>query len=84
MKKLITISIILLHGFSCLGQGYNHNYLLGYQTGLDSFTTTFRAKAEIDAVNFNIFSQVRKMRFRSAQANISDSAGNLLFYTNKK
>jgi hypothetical protein len=82
MKKLITLSIILLHGCSCLGQGYNHNYLLGYQTGLDSFTTAFRAKAEIDAVNFNIFSQVRKMRFRSAQANISDSVGNLLFYTN--
>ncbi|HRE23794.1 MAG TPA: T9SS type A sorting domain-containing protein [Bacteroidia bacterium] len=82
MKKLITLSIILLHGCSCLGQGYNHNYLLGYQTGLDSFTTALRAKAEIDSFNFNVFSQVRKMRFTTAQANISDSAGNLLFYTN--
>ncbi|HNL05522.1 MAG TPA: T9SS type A sorting domain-containing protein [Bacteroidia bacterium] len=83
MKKLITISIILLHGFSCLGQGYNHNYLLGYDVvGMPPYTSSGKAIAEIDSINFNVFSQVRKMKFMEAQANISDSAGNLLFYTN--
>ena len=75
MKKVIIILFIVLKGVQVLAQGYNHNFLLGYYPVVN-------AKAEIDSVNFNIFSQVRKMKFGPAQANIADSAGNLLFYTN--
>ncbi len=56
-------------------QGFNHNWLLGYYPVVNCI-------AKIDSINFNLYTQVRKMKFDAAQANMSDSAGNLLFYTN--
>jgi hypothetical protein len=75
MKRLIIAIFALLQSVAGFSQGYNHNFLLGYYPVINAI-------AEIDSFNFNVFTQVRKMRFTESQANISDSAGNLLFYTN--
>ena len=75
MKKYILLLICVCIYNLSTGQGYNHNWLLGYYPVINGI-------AEIDSVNFNLFVQVRQMRFSSSQANISDSVGNLLFYTN--
>jgi hypothetical protein len=76
MKKLIGYFIGLCCIINvCCAQGLNHNYLLGYYPVLNAI-------AEIDSNSFSIFSQVRKMKFMASQGNISDSIGNLLFYTN--
>ena len=83
MKKYILLLICVCIYNLSTGQGYNHNWLLGYDNaGIPPYTSVGKAFAEIDSLNINIFSQSRKMRFSSSQANISDSAGNLLFYTN--
>ncbi|MBX3107491.1 MAG: hypothetical protein KF877_12850, partial [Bacteroidetes bacterium] len=83
MKKYILLLICVCIYNLSTGQGYNHNWLLGYDNaGIPPYTSVGKAFAEIDSLNINIFSQSRKMPFMSSQANISDSAGNLLFYTN--
>jgi hypothetical protein len=75
MKKWVLLAMIWFQAHTVFAQGYNHNWLLGYYPVING-------KAEIDSVNFNVFAQVRKMKFSSSQANISDSLGNILFYTN--
>jgi hypothetical protein len=84
MKKalLLIIGIIFIIN-SSFTQGLNHNYLLGYgDAGIPPYTNFGKGISKVDSVNFQIFSQVRKMKFFESQANISDSSGNLLFYTN--
>ncbi len=64
-------------------QGLNHNYLLGY---LDSAwlpnSPSPDAYISYTSTSASILAQVRVMKFRTSQANISDTLGNILFYTN--
>jgi hypothetical protein len=82
------ISLILIFLINCLGnnisysQGLNHQWLLGYGTFTDSFSTSQKARLLFDVNNVTVVPETRKMKFLSAQANIADSTGNLLFYTN--
>ena len=71
--------------FNHLGftQGMNHNFLLGYTTGLpDTNVTHNRARLEIDSNSLTVYPASFKMYFNAMQANISDEQGNLLMYTN--
>jgi hypothetical protein len=82
------ITIILLFTFwitdiKCVySQGMNHQWLLGYGTFTDSFTTSQKARLLFDLNNVTVVPETRKMRFEGAQANISNQNGNLLFATN--
>nr|MBK9650855.1 hypothetical protein [Bacteroidota bacterium] len=83
MKKLIFATLFLVNHSNSLSQGLNHNYLLGYWPyGDPPWTTTGKAIAEIDSINFTIFANARVMKFLLTQSNISDSLGNILFYSN--
>lgn len=64
------------------GQGYNHNYLIGYTIAQPPWTTHDKGIIKIDTLNFNIFGLSRKMAFFDAQANIANDTGAIKFYTN--
>lgn len=67
----------------CYGQGYNHNYLIGYTVAYPPWGILYdKGIIKIDAQNFNISGSSRKMKFGGAQANIANDTGAILFYTN--
>nr|MBK9650557.1 T9SS type A sorting domain-containing protein [Bacteroidota bacterium] len=84
MKNLILLGLLFILSFDICGQGLNHHYLLGYWPYADPpWTTSGKAKILITNSNATMYSELREMNFISgSQANISDSSGNLLFYTN--
>jgi hypothetical protein len=63
-------------------QGLNHQWLLGYGTFTDTFTTSQKARLLFDTATVTVVPETRKMKFRGAQANIADENGNLLFVSN--
>ncbi len=88
MKKEIVFLIIILNcqllyfhfGFS---QGRNHQFLIGYDTGLfDTNVTSTKARLLFNSNSVAILPETRKMAFRAAQGNISDENGNLLMVSN--
>lgn len=78
------ILILLMSGLGEIhGQGFNHNWLLGYDTGLfDTNVTSTKSWLKFDAINVNILPDNFKMPFQAAQGNISDANGNLLMVSN--
>jgi hypothetical protein len=70
--------MILISNHS-LSQGYNHNWLLGY----DYSPNYIKARMTFDSTSYNIFAEQRKIPFQAfTQANISDVNGNLLMSSN--
>jgi len=66
----------------CLAQGYNHQWLIGRRTNLDTITTSTKARLLFDIGNMTVIPESRKMAFYETQANISDENGNLIAATN--
>lgn len=79
LKRALFIMLLFVFNYGNLfaqGNGVNNIWLMGYNGGLD--------ESEIDFVTGQptISALQIPMDFRHTHANISDSAGNLLFYTN--
>ena len=75
MKKAILIYMMIIsHAY---GQGYNHQWLLGYWWQQDP-----KGRMLIDSNNYSLITEYRKMQFYGTQANISDANGNLLMSSN--
>ncbi len=79
--RTLLILLLLCLSFCGYSQFQSANYLVGYTTGLDSFTTTMRARINFDS-GFQAIPEARPMKFVGAQANISDSMGNIVIATN--
>ncbi|MBK6397651.1 MAG: T9SS type A sorting domain-containing protein [Bacteroidetes bacterium] len=79
--RTLLILLLLCLSFCGYSQFQSANYLVGYTTGLDSFTTTMRARINFDS-GFQGIPEARPMKFVGAQANISDSMGNIVIATN--
>lgn len=60
-----------------LGQGYNHQWLLGYWFAPDP-----KGKMLFDNASYSQLTEIRKMQFFGTESNISDVNGNLLLSTN--
>jgi hypothetical protein len=84
MKKSIYIIVLFFaFPFAIYGQGKNHNWLLGYSSGLfDTTVITIRATFNFSGNQLTIIPDTFPMPFDAAQANISDENGNLLMVTN--
>ena len=78
--KFIILSI-LMH-FNCLGQGLNHNFLIGFGASMDTNTISNKAVLGFDVNSATVTPDSFAMSFSGAQANISDNNGKLLMYTN--
>jgi DNA-binding beta-propeller fold protein YncE len=76
--RTITFLFCLLLNLSAAGQGYNHQWLLGSA----NFQVSYKGRAYIDALNFNIQTEFRKMPFYGTQGNICDANGNFLMSSN--
>jgi len=64
-------------------QGYNHNFLIGDDAvPFPPYTGYAKGIIKTDSLNFGIFGLSRKMPFVSAQSNIANDTGAILFYTN--
>ena len=77
MKKLTIIMLIAL-SFKTYGQGYNHQWLLGYFY----FIQDPKGRLLFDSSSYTLVNETRKMVFMGTEANISDSNGNLLMSSN--
>ncbi|MBL7915856.1 MAG: T9SS type A sorting domain-containing protein [Bacteroidia bacterium] len=83
LKKVIYFTFFnLLAIIELSGQRYNHNWLIGYNSGLDTNVVTNNAILSFDANSINVAPTNFKMPFRAAQGNISDANGNLLMVSN--
>jgi hypothetical protein len=81
--KILLLWIIIINTNNiAFSQGANHNWLLGYNLGLDTFTTAQKARLGFDSISFTLTPESRKLPFLCAQATISDENGNLLISTN--
>ncbi|MBL0340263.1 MAG: hypothetical protein IPP71_04665 [Bacteroidetes bacterium] len=77
MKKYLVHIVMLLLSLESLGQGYNHQWLLGYWNPPD-----LKGRMLIDNNSYTLLTENRKMAFWGTEANISDSNGNLLMSSN--
>lgn len=84
MRKAVLIIILFIAGLiPVLGQGLNHNFLIGDDDfPFPPYTFYDKGIIKIDLINFSIFGLSRKMRIADTQANISNDTGAILFYTN--
>ena len=86
MKKLkikiistATALLMIFFSFFSFSQGYNHNWLLGY----DYSPNYIKARMTFNSTVDSIFAEQRKIPFQGfTQANISDANGNLLMSSN--
>lgn len=76
-KWLCHLMFVLFYSFS-FGQGYNHNFLMGYTTN----PTLNKARINFTANTYTINPELRKIPFWDTQGNISDINGNLLMSSN--
>ena len=80
-NKIMSSIILLMILFSnyTMSQGYNHNWLLGY----DYSPNYIKARMTFSSTVDSIFAEQRKIPFQGfTQANISDANGNLLMSSN--
>ena len=77
MKKILFVVLILVRSMTCYGQGFNHQWLLGYWNFQDD-----KGKLLFNSSNYTPVIEQRKMTFYGTQANISDAGGNLLMASN--
>src|SRR5688572_11050069 len=83
MKYYFTLILFVASSIEINGQGYNHNWLIGYDTGLvDTNVTSTKAWLLFDASAISVNPDNFKMPFISTQGNISDTNGNLLMVSN--
>lgn len=77
------ILVLIIHFNNSFAQGRRNNWLIGYDSGTSPVTTCERARIYFNSGNPVIQQQLtRKINFKSTEANISDSNGNLLFCSN--
>lgn len=78
--KYSVVCVLLLLNLNVCGQGINNNWLMGYASwgGLPYGQTEMNFHSGLPVISYDSV----EMDFRHTHANISDSAGNLLFYTN--
>ena len=69
--------LLLLRTMTSFGQGFNHQWLLGYWNFQDD-----KGRLLFDSSNYIPLVEQRKMTFYGTQANVSDAAGNLLMSSN--
>ena len=82
-KKVISLLLLFIASASLFGQGYNHNFLIGYDFAYPPWgVNSDKGIIKIDTLNFNVIGLSRKMKFQGAQANIANANGDILFYTN--
>jgi len=77
MKKTLIVMLLLLRTMTSYGQGFNHQWLLGYWNFQDD-----KGRLLFDSSNYIPLVEQRKMTFYGTQANASDAAGNLLMSSN--
>ncbi|MEO8148245.1 MAG: T9SS type A sorting domain-containing protein, partial [Bacteroidia bacterium] len=85
MKKILLLLfqvMLLLSSINLFAQGRNHNWLIGYTTGIDTSVTSTKAWLQFDSNSVIVTPDNFKMPFWSAQGNISDENGNLLMASN--
>ncbi|MEY3311774.1 MAG: hypothetical protein RL348_1107 [Bacteroidota bacterium] len=78
MKRLLCIFVVLLLSIASLGQGFNHQWLLGSY----NFLQDPKGRMFIDASSYSILNENRKMPFKGTQGNICDANGNFLMSSN--
>ncbi|MEO8150424.1 MAG: T9SS type A sorting domain-containing protein [Bacteroidia bacterium] len=71
-----------MNSINLFGQGKNHNWLIGYTSGIDTNVISKRGWLQFDSNNIIVTPDNFKMPFLSAQGNISDENGNLLMVSN--
>ena len=77
MKKYILYGLILIAFVECNGQGYNHQWLIGY------WPPTFQSgRMVFDTSGYSYNTEIRKMGFVGTQGNICDANGNFLMSSN--
>jgi hypothetical protein len=82
MKFYFILFIIFISVNKIFAQGYNHHWLIGYNSGLDTNVISNNAILSFDTSSVAIVPTNFKMPFRAAQGNISDANGNLLMVSN--
>lgn len=80
MRVRLTIIFLLAYISQGICQGINNNWLMGYESfgGIPFGITKFDFNSGSPLISYDSL----EMEFRHTHANISDSNGNLLFYTN--
>ena len=77
-KTLHLFLLLLLFVEAGNGQGLNHNFLLGYDTGLfGTHVISTKAILGFDSTSVTVDSASFKMPFDAAQSNISDANGKI-------
>ncbi|MBE7510757.1 MAG: T9SS type A sorting domain-containing protein [Bacteroidia bacterium] len=82
MKKIFLILNCVFLPALLNAQGRAHNFLIGYNTLTDSFTTAGKGRLLLDDSSVTVIGEARPMFFFVTQANISDESGNLLIASN--
>ena len=80
--KILVLILNVFFPMLLAAQGRTHNFLIGYNTLTDQYTTAGKARLLFDSTTITVVSDVRKMEFGITQANISDENGNLLMVSN--
>lgn len=76
MKNSIVFGLLIISLSSCFGQGYNHQWLLGYGGWANKGRIVF------DTSSYTFSVEQRKMKFDGTQGNICDANGNFLMSSN--
>ena len=77
MKSKIIVIYLFICSSNLFGQGYNHQWLLGYVNA-----PYLTATMSFDSSSYNLQTGFRKMKFDDAEGNISDQNGNFLMSSN--
>lgn len=81
-KIIFALLLLLQFNEEIRAQGKAHQFLFGWRSQLDSYTTSLRGRMLFDSININVVPDSFGMPFTGAQGNISDEQGNLLFASN--
>ncbi len=76
-RILISTLLIIINLSTLIGQGYNHQWLLGYYP-----FNYDKARIYFDSSSYTLQTELRKMPFEATQANICDNNGNFLMSSN--
>ncbi len=82
VKFFFTLFLISVVINELNAQGFNHNFLIGYTSGLDTNVSSKKAWLQFDLNSVSVIPDNFKMPFMAAQGNISDENGNLLMVSN--
>ncbi len=82
VKRILITMFYVFYLAQVHAQGKTHNFLIGYTTALDTYTTSPKGRLLIDSNNATVTGESRKMAVEATQGNISDENGNLIISTN--